>query len=140
MNRRHLTDDRLIDICLSGPVSPADQHHLAGCPDCEIRRTEFASLLTEVDAAATLEADAAFSDDRLARQQSRILARIDQNGRPGRVIAFPAGHGHDSLSTRTRPMSRWTGRVRASILRLLAGQCAMAMPWRGQSSSSLSPR
>ena len=99
------------------------QHHLAGCPDCEIRRTEFASLLTEVDAAATLEADAAFSDDRLARQQSRILARIDQNGRPGRVIAFPAGHGHDSLSTRTRPMSRWVAGAAAAglIVGLVAG-------------------
>jgi hypothetical protein len=52
MNRRHLTDDRLIDLCLSGPVSPADQQHLAGCPDCEVRRTEFASLLTEIDTAA----------------------------------------------------------------------------------------
>jgi hypothetical protein len=123
MNRRHLTDDRLIDLCLSGPVSPADQQHLAGCPDCEVRRTEFASLLTEIDTAATTEADAAFPEDRLARQQARILARIDQNGRPGRVIAFPAGHGHDTLSTRTRPMSRWVAGAAAAglIVGLVAG-------------------
>ena len=123
MNRRHLTDDRLIDICLSGPVSPADQHHLAGCPDCEVRRTEFASLLTDIDTAATIEADAAFPEDRLARQQARILARIDQNGRPGRVIAFPAGYGHDTLSTRTRPMSRWVAGAAAAglIVGLVAG-------------------
>jgi len=123
MNRRHLTDDRLIDICLSGPVSPADEQHLAGCPDCEIRRTELASLLTEIDTAATIEADAAFPADRLARQQARILARIDQSGRPGRVIAFPAGYGHDALSTRTRPMSRWVAAAAAAglIVGLAAG-------------------
>jgi hypothetical protein len=123
MNRRHLTDDRLIDLCLSGPVSPADEQHLAGCPDCEVRRTEFASLLTEMDTAATAEADTAFPADRLARQQARILARIDQNGRPGRIIAFPAGHGHDTLSARTRPMSRWVAAAAAAglIVGLAAG-------------------
>ena len=56
MNRRHLTDDRLIDICLSAPVSPADERHLAGCPDCEVRRTELATLLSEIDTAASAEA------------------------------------------------------------------------------------
>jgi hypothetical protein len=123
MNRRHLTDDRLIDLCLSGPVSPADERHLAGCPDCEIRRTEFASLLREIDTTATAEADAAFPADRLARQQARILTRIDQHGRPGRVIAFPAGHGHDTLSPRTRPMSRWVAAAAAAglIVGLAAG-------------------
>ena len=44
----------------------------------------------------TQEADAAFPAERLARQRARILQRVDQDGRPARVIAFPAGHTHDS--------------------------------------------
>ena len=40
----------------------------------------------------------------------------------------------------TRPISRASGRVRASILRLLAGQWAIGMPWRGQSANSASLR
>jgi len=123
MNRRHLTDDRLIDICMSGPVSPSDERHLAGCSDCEVRRAELSSLLNEIDVTATVEADAAFPPDRLARQQARILARIDQSGRTGRVIAFPAGHGHETLSARTRPMSRWVAAAAAAglIVGLAAG-------------------
>jgi hypothetical protein len=123
MNRRHLTDDRLIDICMSAAVSPSDERHLARCPDCEVRRTELASLLSEIDTAATVEADAAFPADRLARQQARILARLEQSGRPGRVIAFPAAHGPDALSTRTRPMSRWVAAAAAAglIVGLAAG-------------------
>jgi len=117
MNHRHLTDDRLIEMCLADASSPADTHHLAGCTECEIRRTELVELLADVDAAAISDADAAFPADRLARQQARILHRIEQDGRPGRLIAFPAGHAPDVSSTRTRPTTRWiAGAAAAGLL------------------------
>ena len=106
MSHGHLSDDQLIEICLSGSGSPADQHHLSACGECDVRRAEYISLLAEVSDAAIDEADAAFPDERLARQHARILHRIEQDGRPGRVIAFPAGRSSEPVSLRTRPGTR----------------------------------
>ncbi len=123
MNQGHLTDDRLIEMCLEGAVPPADAQHLIGCPSCEVRRVELVTLLADVSEAATAEVDAAFPAERLARQQARILHRIEQDGRPGRVIAFPAGHAPDMLSLRTRPTTRWVAAAAAAglIVGLAAG-------------------
>jgi hypothetical protein len=81
-------------------------------------------LLSEVCAAMNAEADAQFSEERLARQQARILQRIDQDGRPGRVIAFPAGaaSGLPSLM-RTSATTRWVAAAAtvAFIVGVLAG-------------------
>jgi hypothetical protein len=123
MNQRHLTDDRLIELCLAGAIDTADQRHLAGCASCEGRRAEFSTLLTDVDAAAAAEADAAFPAERLARQHARILQRVEQDGRPGRLIAFPAAHAPDAAAPRTRPTTRWVAAAAAAglIVGLLAG-------------------
>ena len=83
---RHLSDDQLIELCLGGAAHP-----VADCPSCEARRADVVALLDEVSDAAIREADAAFPADRLARQQARILQRLEQDGRPGRLITFP-GH------------------------------------------------
>jgi hypothetical protein len=81
-------------------------------------------LLDEVTTAATAEADAAFSDERLARQHARILQRVDQDGRPGRLIAFPAAQTSSPLLQRARPFSRWVAAaaVAGLLVGLLAGQ------------------
>lgn len=130
MSQRHLTDDRLIEMCLAGSVETVDQHHLAACAACEGRRAELSTMLAEVDAAATVEADAAFPEERLARQQARILHRIEQDGRPGRVIAFPAGHPADALSLRTKPTTRWVAAAAAAglLVGLVAGHMAHDFP------------
>ena len=96
MSQPHLSDDRLIEICFDLEVTSSDRAHLQLCPACEERRSSLAGTLDEIDTAATQEADAAFPADRLARQRARILQRVDQDGRPARVIAFPAGHAHDA--------------------------------------------
>jgi hypothetical protein len=134
MNRRHVTDDRLIEMCLAGSASAADEQHLVGCIECETRRVEYAALLQQTSEAATIEADAAFPADRLARQQARILHKIDQDGRPGRLIAFPNGHGHDALSLRTRPASRWVAAAAAAglIVGLVAGHMVHDFPGGGR--------
>jgi hypothetical protein len=62
------------------------------------------------------EADAAFPDERLARQHARILQRVDQEGRPGRVIAFPS-------SQRRMPASLLQG---SSTTRWVAAAAALA--------------
>ena len=76
-----------------------------------------------VTAALNAEVDALFPEDRLHRQRTRILQRIDQQGRPGRVIAFPAGQGrtHGSLLHGT-PTTRWV--AAAAVVAFIAGVVA----------------
>jgi hypothetical protein len=123
MKQRHLSDDRLIEICLAGSSTPVNEPHLATCVECDLRRVTLTQMLSEVDHAATAAADAAFPADRLARQQARILQRIDQEGRPGRVIAFRAGHSQEPALLRTRPAHRWVAGAAAAglVIGLLAG-------------------
>ena len=63
----------------------------------------------------TAEADAAFSDERLAKQRARILQRLEQEGRPGRVITFPAAHTQRP-PLRARPGMRWVAGAAAAGL------------------------
>ena len=113
MSQPHFSDDRLIEICFDLAVTSSDRAHLQVCPECEERRSSLAGTLDEIDTAATQEADEMFPADRLARQRARILQRVDQDGRPARVIAFPAGHSHDAAPRRLRP-ARW-GTVAAAV-------------------------
>ena len=82
-------------------------------------------LVQQVTAALNAEADAAFPDERLQRQHARILQRIDQEGRPGRVIAFPAGQGRTPTSL-LHPSSttRWVAAAAAAafFVGLVTGQ------------------
>ena len=120
----HLSDDELIELYLAG----ATEH---GCPACEARRADLAALMADISDAAVDEADALFPADRLARQQARILGRLEQDGRPGRVIAFPS-HSPDGPLPRTRPAARWIAAAAAAglVIGLLAGHLAHDMPGR----------
>jgi hypothetical protein len=129
MTQGHLADDRLIDLCLHAAPAAADRMHLAACALCESRRLELVHLLDDMAVAATREGDRAFPADRLARQHARILQRIDQDGRPGRVIAFPANHPQDA-PVALRPIRRSSRGVAAAaaaaglVIGLLAGHLA----------------
>jgi hypothetical protein len=94
----------------------SSDHHLSD--------DELARLLGEHRESVNAEADAAFPADRLARQQGRILARIEHEGRPGRVIAFPAGHAPVPAALRARPGMRWVAGAAAAglLIGVLAGQ------------------
>ena len=119
----HLSDDQLIELCLGGA------HPVAECELCEARRADLVALLDEVSTTVNQEVDAAFPADRLARQQARILQRLEQDGRPGRLISFPA-HGQEPAPTRVRPGTRWiaAAAVAAFVIGLLAGHLAHDMP------------
>jgi len=91
--------------------------------DRHLSDDEIASLLAEYSETVIAEADAAFPAERLARQQTRILQRLEQEGRPGRVIAFPAGHAHEPPPLRARPGMRWIAGAAAAglIIGVVAG-------------------
>jgi hypothetical protein len=129
MNRTHLSDERLIELSLDGADRKADAH-LAECVPCESRRAELASMLVDVTVALSEEADEAFSPERLARQHARIMQRIDQEGRPARVIAFPSGQT-STVRVHRRPSRRWAaaGAVAAAfVVGILAGHLTQNLP------------
>jgi hypothetical protein len=128
MNERHLSDDRLIEICASAPAEPDERAHIAACATCDGRRRSIVEILEELDAAATIEADTAFPPDRLQRQQARIAHRIELDGRPGRVITFPATQ--PAIMARTRPHVRWAAGAAAAafVIGLVAGHLVHEFP------------
>lgn len=124
MTQLHLSDDRLIEVCLLEPASIAEQQHLGVCARCDARRALLRTLLDDVSGAAAAEADAAFPPDRLARQQARILSQLQHDGRPGRLIAFPAGHAQEPMVSRTRSSTRWiaAAAVAGLVIGVIAGR------------------
>jgi len=113
MNEGHLSDDRLIDICLNAST-PVEQAHLAVCARCEARRLEIVAILAELDDAATQDAGVAFPEARLEKQHASILHRVEHDGRPGRLVAFPAQQPTAIVMTPTRPPARWAAAVAAA--------------------------
>jgi hypothetical protein len=121
MKRAHLSDDRLIEICLADPLAPIDEPHLRRCERCASRRSELAATLSDVSARVTAEADSAFPDAKLARQHARIMQQVDHLGRPARVIAFPAAHRQDSVRPAARRVRRWIAATGAVAVAFLVG-------------------
>ena len=123
MNDRHLSDDRLIEICLN-PSTSVEQAHLAICARCETRRTEIVAILAELDDAATQDAGVAFPEARLEKQHASILHRVEHDARPGRLVAFPAQQASAMVMTPTRPRARWAAAVAtaAFVAGVITGQ------------------
>jgi hypothetical protein len=124
MNDRHISDDRLIEICLTPSPTPVEQAHLADCGRCDARRVEVVGILAELDDAATQEAGTVFPDAKLERQHAKILQRVDHDGRPGRVVTFPAQSPPPAFLAPTRPPMRWAAGVAAAafVAGVLTGQ------------------
>jgi anti-sigma factor RsiW len=119
----HLSDDRLIDVCLHQAAAAKEQQHLASCGVCEERRANLARMLTEVSDVAVAEADTLFTQERLDRQRAHILQRVDQESGHGRLISFPASQGSSPTLLRARPAARWIAGAAAAglFIGLLAG-------------------
>jgi hypothetical protein len=126
MRHPHLSDDRLIEVCLQHAAGVTEQRHLASCDACRQRRLRLARLLDDTATVAAAEADALFTDERLARQRAHILQRVEQESRQGQLISFPAGHGASPMRLRVRPASRWIAGAAAAglLIGMLAGHLA----------------
>ena len=138
MSHPHLSDDRLIDVCLDHAPAAFERRHLETCDLCEGRRANLVRLLADVSDVARAEADAVFTPERLDRQHGRILQRLGREAPHGRVISFPAGHGPGPTPLRARPEMRWIAGAAAAglVIGLLAGHLAHDLPTAGVSSAS----
>jgi len=112
----HLSDHRLIEVCFDAVPTAAENFHFNTCDRCSARRSRLQRLLCEVSDAASVEVDQLFPPQRLATHRARILHRIDQNSRPGRVILFPTPHASHGRPLRTRPATRWIAGAAAAGL------------------------
>ncbi len=133
MHHPHLSDDRLIDVCLDHAPAAIERQHLESCGVCEERRASLARLLADTSNVARAEADTVFTPERLSRQHARILQRVEQEARLGRIISFPAGHGQGPTPLRARPGMRWVAGAAAAglVIGLLAGHLAHDLPAGG---------
>jgi hypothetical protein len=126
----HISDDRLIEVCFDAVPTQSEDAHLDTCDRCSARRSRLQHLLREVSDAASAEVDQRFPAERLTTQQARILHRIEHDGRPGRVIAFPAVQVAEARPLRNRPATRWIAGAAAAGLAvgMLAGHLVHDLP------------
>ena len=117
----HLSERALVDALLTGD-RPA---HLDRCDICADRTVDLSRWLDDVRLTGVEAADAAFSPERLALQQTQILRRLEQLDEPARVIAFPNQsrmHDRDVADRRVAPA--WVGVAAAAglVLGVIGGQ------------------
>jgi len=134
----HLSDDRIVELCLDVTAGPDDRTHLRACASCESRRAVLAGTLREISTVMVAEADVAFPQARLDRQRSRILQRVEQDGRPARVISFPNGQSQEPSTESARRQVRWAGVAAAVAISFLVGQMAERR-WHEPSGRAVAP-
>lgn len=140
---RHVAEQRLYDWYYAERtgelLDPRVAEHLADCGECSRRYADLARVLDEVRADGDAEADAAFTAERLRRQQEHILLRLEHAARPARVISFPRLGTPRLLSARsTRVAPRWIAAAAAAGLFLgVAVGASYEWEWHAQKPQTL---
>ena len=116
----HLSESALITAVMTGD-RPA---HLDRCDLCAERAVELGRWLDAVKTTGVEAAEAAFSPERLAAQQTQIMRRLEQLDEPARVIAFPSHSRLRRESTGRRVAAGWLGVAAAAglVLGVISGQ------------------
>ena len=87
----HLHDEQLFDCYITerggDAIDPPSAEHLADCNACSARYAELAQFMDTLRREGDADADAVFTPERLRAQQQQIARRIEQVGRPARVIS-----------------------------------------------------
>ena len=107
----HFVEEQLFDYFLADragePLDPRVGEHLADCRACAARYADLASFMNGLRADGVADADLVFTADRLRAQQVQIERRLQQVGRPARVLSFPARVVRGTMSGSP---ARWTPR------------------------------
>ena len=118
---RHLQEERLFDSYLAArggtAIDPPVAEHLADCAACAARYAELSAFMDTLREGGEAEADAVFTPERLRAQQQQIARRIQQVGRPARVISFPTRIVRRTIAASSgRMVPRWTAAAAAAGL------------------------
>jgi hypothetical protein len=116
----HLSEQALIEA-IAGGQRPL---HLDRCDVCAERALAVSRWMDEVQLDATETADAVFTPEHLATQQSQILRRLEQLDSPARVIAFPAAGRTGREAGGRRVAASWVGVAAAAglVIGIVGGQ------------------
>lgn len=126
----HVSDDVLAEAWYSG-ARPA---HLDQCDACAERALDMARFLEQTKQLGVESADAVFTPERLAAQQSQILSRLEQLDRPSRLLSFPratatAPTGESQLPTRQQHIGAWIAVAAACLaLGVIGGRLSVWEP------------
>jgi len=117
----HLHDERLFDCYLTerggDAIDPPTAEHLTDCDECSARYAELASFMDTLRRDGETEADAVFTAERLRAQQQQIARRLEQVGRPARVISFPSRIVRRTIgASQSRMAPRWVAAAAAAGL------------------------
>ncbi len=117
----HLQDERLFECYLterSGElIDPPAAEHLTDCASCSERYADLVRFMESVRTDGESEANAVFTPERLRAQHQQIVRRLEQVGRPARVISFPGRLVRRTITAsagRTAP--RWIAAAAAAGL------------------------
>jgi anti-sigma factor RsiW len=121
LRAQHLDEARLFDCylaeCAGDGLDPRVAEHLADCPACGVKYAELARFMDSLRADGEADADEVFTPERLRAQQQQIARRIEQVGRPARVLSFPGQLVSRTVSASgTRALPRWTAAAAAAGL------------------------
>jgi hypothetical protein len=121
----HLADDALAETWYTGE-RPA---HLDTCTLCSERAIDMARWLEQTRDLGAAEADAAFTPERLAAQQSQILRKLEQLDRPAKLLSFPAAPIAGPAAPR-RSAAPWIAAAAAAglVLGVVAGRLSVWQP------------
>jgi hypothetical protein len=108
----HLSEQAVIEAIAGGQRPP----HLDRCDLCAERALAISRWMDEVQLDATETADAVFTPEHLAAQQSQILRRLEQLDSPARVIAFPSASRTGREAGGRRVSASWVGVAAAAGL------------------------
>jgi len=127
MITRHLSDSQLFVACQPIPDDQAHPghgylDHLADCSSCRGRHDAVTRMLDDARRTAQLDAEDAFPLERLAQQRDRILARVDDLCRVGKVLTFPSAHARN-VPVQPSHRTRWVAAAAAAglVVGLLGG-------------------
>ena len=115
----HLQDERLFECYLTEHggdlIDPPAAEHLADCASCSERYLELVRLMESVRDQGEAEADTVFTPERLRAQHQQIVRRLEQVGRPARVISFPGQLVRRTITASTgRTAPRWIAAAAAA--------------------------
>jgi hypothetical protein len=109
----HLDDAQLMEAY----VLASDHAHLAECGHCNARFADLRAALEQIREDAVSDADRVFTREKLHEQRDRILRRLERQGHPAEVLAFPSRSPHYPVVNRVLgPARRWIAAAAAAGL------------------------